>query len=566
MSDREEPLMLKKRPGSSPPPPPPQDPRIVNGIVKLRTLWDIPDLAILNQMLAIVRKDKDVQATEQQWSTDSIENQIFVLRCSLTEYEQPVWTLSTGELGRPPMQKWRYPSGDLDFVLNLITSESTGASLSDLITTTSHKQYSSTPTLTGLAPPDPDLDQDKTVQIKALNIQLAQQSQSSAPSPSPSSPDSTSMLQGDLSLARLPTVLQSIKMSRMTGRLELRDKDGQSDVYFDAGNPVHALHSGSVGDLAITELLSWQSGQFRFHPNERTSERTVKNRLDTLLMEGMTFADQSTFLEQQGLSLSCFPIRKNPNLKQKEFEQIVSNGTPVDMRHALNFYHFIDDTISLLDLLRLVPLHKTEWVPLLFNFINQDLIVLANQPARSKVVAPYDAPIVDMSAAEAAIRGCIRNETGIFTPGAFLYFLNQEFLRFQAGGPPFSIIILTGRLSKKGGFSDYLPEAGVKETLQRIRSLIRPFETLAHFETFDYVLLLPQTEAPTAALVAQRLVLSLKTIPKVDWESDYSFWCGVASVPGDGKDVSTLISAAIKAKTKAVQTKTSVVMFRNLLE
>jgi GGDEF domain-containing protein len=542
--------MLKKRAGGSAASP--QEPRIVNGVIKLRTLWETPASAVLEVMLAYARRE-EVQSVEQHWTSESLDAS-FMLKCSVTDFETPVWTLSTGGIVGRPSDKWCHPSGDLGFILNLITSESTGTNLSDLITTSSSKQL--------IAAPSPPVDQqEQTEHLRAVDLQ----SSPTVTPPVPQQDSSTSMLQGDLSIARLPSLLQSIRMSKMTGRLELRDKDGQSDVYFDGGNPVHAVQGDSVGDLALIELLSWQTGQFRFHANERTSERSVKNRLDTLLMEGMTFADQSYFLEQNGLNLSCYPIRKKPGLRQKEFEEIVRSGPPVNMSHALNLYHYIDDTVPLIELLRIAPLHKTEWVPLLFNFINTELIVLATQPARSKIRLPENAPSLDMTAADAAIRGCLRSETGIFTPGAFLHFLRQEFLRFEAGGPPFSIVFMEARLVKKGGFSTYLPEAGVRETIQRILSLIRPFETLAHFETFDFILLLPQTEARTAALVAQRLVLSLRTIPKVDWESDYAYWCGIASVPGDGKDAATLIAAALQAKVKAVETKTPVVMFRNLL-
>jgi len=545
-------MLKKKQP--APVPQPVDIPRVVNGVMKLKGLWEHPDLDHLMRMLDYARDDEDIQVVEQQWTNES-QNNICVLKVSAPAHEEPIWTLQVGTLGRPLIDKWRYPTGDVSLVLNLITSESTGTNLSDLISTSRQMIVAPVP---APPPPSPAISESQTEKLRALTPEQVSEAQQA------STPSSPSMLQGDLKIVRLHSVLQSIRMSKMTGRLELRDKDGLSDVYFDEGTPVHAEHCGTTGDLALIELLSWQTGQFCFHAGERTSMRTVKNRLDALLMEGMTFADQSTFLEQQGLNLSSFPIRKNPHLKQTEFEEIVKRGSPIDMRQAMNIYCQIDDTINLLELLRVVPLHKTEWVPIFFNFITQELISLSDRPALHKKAVPIEGKPVDLNAAESAIRSCIRAETGIFTYDAFVYFLQQEFQRHEAGGMPFSVLLMEARI-KRGNALDYLPEQGMKETIGRIQSLKRPFETLAHFETFDYALLLPQTELRTATLVAQRLVLSLKTIPKVDFESDYLFWIGVAGVPGDGRDVATLLTAAQEAKARAVQTQTSVCMFRTLL-
>ncbi len=534
--------MLKKRNQAGPQP---EFNRVVNGIMKLKDLSIPPDLERLNFILGQAQQP-GVKVVEQQWNGKEL-NEYFILKCSAPAREVPVWVFLSGSSTRMPSEKWRYPTGDMALVHNVIQCETTGASLSELISNSQEMRATSAHELASLIPSQQPAQFDSPSGVHR-----------------PYQPEAQAILQGDLLLVQLPTLLQSIRMSKMTGRLELRNNEGGSYIYFDEGKPVHAEFCGSVGDLAVIELLSWTSGQFRFHPGERTVERSIKNRLDALLMEGMTFADQSAFLEKQGLTLSAYLIRKRPDMRQKEFETTVSQGAPLDLKLAGNFYCQIDDTIQLLDLLRIMPLHKTEWVPILFNFLTQGIVVLADQPARSRKTVSLDDRGLDMSVADNAMRGCIRAETGIFTQGAMLYFMQNEFARLEAGGSPFALIIFEGQLKRAGVF-DRLPESAVKEMITRVQSLIRPFEIFAHFELFDYALLLPQTELKTATLVAQRLVLSLRTIPSRDWESEYHFRCGVAGMPGDGKNVGTLVAAAQMAKQRAVESQSSVCMFRTLL-
>ncbi|MDZ4837253.1 MAG: DUF4388 domain-containing protein [Candidatus Melainabacteria bacterium] len=528
-----------------------EGPRLVNGVLKFKELPCPPELDLLRQMLEHAQKAGG-KVVEQQWLVED-RNEIFILRCSAAPQEEPVWVFLTGPLSRMPTEKWNYPSTDVTLIHQIIHSETQGA-MAEIVSDGGDM----------LAP-----------SVAALTVALADRSEpepsANQPPPRPAQQVSTkqqietgthAILQGDLVLVQLPTVLQSIQMSKMTGRLELRNQDGTSDVYFDDGRPVHAQYCGASGDIALIELLSWQDGKFRFFPDERTAEHSIKNRLDSLLVEGMTFADQNMYLNRHGLTTSTYLIRKRPEMTQVEFETILQ-AHPVDVRLAGNFYCQIDDTRTLLDILRVMPLHKTEWVPLLFQLITQGILVPSEKPARSRPVLVPAADDIDFTAIEASMRGCFRADTGVLNYGALLFFMQQEFSRYEAAGVPFSLLLFEGLMNFNREVRP-LPEAAAREMIRRTKSMIRPFEIFSHYKHADYALLLPMTDVKTAALVAQRLLEAFKTIPIVETET-YEFRIGVAGIPSDGNNVASMLASAQLAKQRAIETRSAMVLFRTLL-
>src|SRR5262249_21913234 len=95
------------------------------------------------------------------------------------------------------------------------------------------------------------------------------------------------IFEGDLCNMQMSTLLQSISMSKMTGRLQVISEAKSAAVYFQEGVPVHAQSPENTGDAAMLELMIFEVGQFHFVADSTTNERTVKKRLDSLLMEGV---------------------------------------------------------------------------------------------------------------------------------------------------------------------------------------------------------------------------------------------------------------------------------------
>ena len=99
---------------------------------------------------------------------------------------------------------------------------------------------------------------------------------------SPTRERTKAILEGELENMQVPTLLQSINMSKMTGRLNISNESSKCDVYFSDGAPQHAEAPENKGDAAIVEILTWEHGQFRFYQGEQSTEKSIKRRLDGL--------------------------------------------------------------------------------------------------------------------------------------------------------------------------------------------------------------------------------------------------------------------------------------------
>ncbi|MEO9255110.1 MAG: DUF4388 domain-containing protein [Tepidiformaceae bacterium] len=89
------------------------------------------------------------------------------------------------------------------------------------------------------------------------------------------------------SLAQLPLsdILTMLGAGGQSGRLELSSNDGRGDVYLRKGAIVHAAVGLKVGEPALSELLGWVGGAFRFQPQVLSPESTIDKPLDQLISE-----------------------------------------------------------------------------------------------------------------------------------------------------------------------------------------------------------------------------------------------------------------------------------------
>jgi len=183
-----------------------------------------------------------------------------------------------------------------------------------------------------------------------------------------------STLEGDLRNLQVPNLLQSIAMGKLTGRLQIKGRADTAMVFFVDGTPVHATMKGAEGDDALIELIAWDEGQFCFFPEPKSETKTVKKRLEFLIMEGCTFLDQYKSLTGKGLNFDAIVVRSHERLTEKEFEGMMDKGSGIDMDAQKKFYVSVDNHSSLFELLRSQHLSKTEWVPVLFNLVHCGLI------------------------------------------------------------------------------------------------------------------------------------------------------------------------------------------------
>lgn len=358
-------------------------------------------------------------------------------------------------------------------------------------------------------------------------------------------------LEGDLKNLQIPNVLQSIGMSKGTGRLEVTCKDENGVVYFADGAPVHCVLGSFEGSIALVELVGWDEGEFRFYPENRIEHHTIKKRLDTLLMEGAALDDQFKAIRARGIKDESFLIRNHPSITEQMFEKLLESGTGADMVLQKQFYQQIDNKSRLTDILRKFQVNKLDWVPIIFNFATCNLVTFVDQLPESRD-SQFEVDI-DWTQSLSIDRMLTRQDTGLYTYPAFLWMLEREFNRWERFSRPLSVVLLdiTTRPQEQGQMPEPLPIAGVREIAERLKKFKRKTDILAHYETFGFALILPETEQISARNLADRLVESLVANPLQGALNSTPLLAsaGVASIPEDCISLSGLLGRARARKS-----------------
>jgi hypothetical protein len=172
--------------------------------------------------------------------------------------------------------------------------------------------------------------------------------------------------------------------------------------------------------------------------------------------------------------------------------------------------------------------------------------------------------VVDASIVESVERNLSRAESGIFSYMAFLYFLEHEFVRFQRGGLPFSIVVF--ELSMKVGDSlEPVPMPAAREACDRIRKMKRTLDMVAHFEALEFAFLLPHTEPDGAAVFCSRVekLIRENALPGVDRSVLVTAY-GIAGIPEDCSGPDKLLTAASDARKHALATGKPTVCYKDI--
>ncbi|HEY9713290.1 MAG TPA: DUF4388 domain-containing protein, partial [Chroococcales cyanobacterium] len=377
----------------------------------------------------------------------------------------------------------------------------------------------------------------------------------------------SSALTGDLEHVQMPTLLQSVLMAKMTGKIVMESGKRTAQVWFIDGFPVHAETADAVGEESIFDLLAWKEGNFHFEPGSKTDARTIKQNLDTLLLQGMQLIDNATYLRNAGLRPEATMLRKYKNISEKEFEAMVASGAPLPLDAQKKFYRSIDENRTVQQFLEKLRLPRSQWIPLMCNMLRCDLVSLSSPSSHTKT-HKLEPKSIDKRAIQNVMMSLRRPETGMFTYPAFLYFLEQEYFRGYRSASPISIVVFQIRV-RSGNLDpvrEPLPLAALGEAVRRISRVKRHVDLMAHYETFDYALLLPNTKTAGAAVFTNRVMKALNSAPLAPGidSSNLSLAFGIACIPEDTLDLSLLLSAAEVAKNAAQHSNNPVVLYRDI--
>jgi DNA-binding response OmpR family regulator len=102
-----------------------------------------------------------------------------------------------------------------------------------------------------------------------------------------------SVLRGSLAQMNVMDLLQSLDMGRKTCTLTLRNEDDKCKMFFADGQINHAIYGDLKGDPAVYKVLTWTGGTFEIDFSGSSSEQTVTQSTQGLLLEGLRLLDES---------------------------------------------------------------------------------------------------------------------------------------------------------------------------------------------------------------------------------------------------------------------------------
>jgi len=455
---------------------------------------------------------------------------------------EPHWTLSRcTEDTRSEL--FSLASGDVELILNLVLSEATTKS-------TVSDQTTHGP---GAEQQDDTHSRLKTVlgENGADNAMLRSRMRASQVRM-----PAAITLAGEMPDIELSGVLQSIMICKMSGRLDVQDNMQQAEIYFQDGVATHAtLQSGLssestedlIGDEVLLNVLIWDAGSFAFQKDRKSSEKTVRRRLEVLLLEGASLRDFHKYLRNYSIGLDTILYVQNPNLTEADMNKALASGVPIDAELQKRLYQSIDGKNSLVSILRELKLPSTTWIPIVFNLVSL-CFVTPDKNAQGLKIDSVGPPPVDPVSVDSERRNLVRPETGLTSFSMFHHFLEVEFARSAWRANPFSVVILELRSR-----SETLSNEALQQVAQCLSSFKEPFDLFAHYKLCDFVLLLPLRIDEECRSLLERFNTKLHSIPLpgVASADDLSVCFGIASVPADADQPNTLLIAAERAKNHA---------------
>jgi GGDEF domain-containing protein len=483
------------------------------------------------------------------------------------------WSMYAGA-GKSASLLWTYVSCDVLLVYNLVLQSSGGAKEQ---TTSERRNGGNMPrtenTFYRLEPYAAQATQSQEQNLASQRTTGGMQavSDSDALPKAPRPARSRGALNGDLAHVQMPTLLQSVLMAKMNGCLEVKRDDDEAEIFFVNGVPTHATcASGSAGEETLFELLGWKEGDFHFEPEKAAEEVTIKQPLDSLLLQGMQLIDNEAYLANAGLRPGSIITPKHRGLSTEDFESIVANGAPLNMALQKTFYQSIDGLKTAEQIARNLTLPRSRWVPIMCNMLRCDLITLNAGMDGKKLISRLEPKVIDKRAIHNVMMSLRRADTGMFTYPAFLYFLEQEYFRAYRSASPLSVVIFQMRMKSQDPADpvrEPLSFEALSEAVRRMSRVKRNQDLLSHYETFDYAFLLPNTKSVGVEAFIRRITKAVTEEPLVAGSTrdmvEMTF--GSACIPEDTLELSLLLSAAEVAKNGAQHTESQLVFYHQLI-
>ena len=297
------------------------------------------------------------------------------------------------------------------------------------------------------------------------------------------------------------------------------------------------------------------------------NNQTVHQSPESLLTRATQFSDRMSYLIDAGMKPSSVLFSRFIHLSEMEFVERVSSSKPTDIATLKKFYQSLGGWKTIDELGRLLQLSPNQLMNAIYFLLISDLISISNSGVTPEAFA-MEPKEIDVDAIRNVMM-CLRcADSGMFIYPAFLYFLEQEYLRSYRAKSQFSVVVFEmRRLVEINGevVRQALPAPALVDATLRLSRLKRHQDLLAHYDVSDYAFLLPSTTAGGASIFANRLVKCLTSSPLAGMEAgQLSVSVGSASIPDDFTDLGALLGAAESCMKRSRSIGQPVVMYKDV--
>jgi hypothetical protein len=92
-------------------------------------------------------------------------------------------------------------------------------------------------------------------------------------------------LTGTIDKMSLLEIIKLLNSGKMTGYLKVNNSYGKGELYVKSGQIVHCIAGTSIGEAAVTKMLSWIEGSFSFEADIEAPEESVVTSTKQLLLD-----------------------------------------------------------------------------------------------------------------------------------------------------------------------------------------------------------------------------------------------------------------------------------------
>jgi hypothetical protein len=105
----------------------------------------------------------------------------------------------------------------------------------------------------------------------------------------------------------LPNLVQMLAMNAVTGALRLERQGEVGELFFKAGEIVHAACGGLTGAPGFSRILRWESGQIQLQPNVLPPQETIDIPWHALLIQTMAKIEDQKARKEPAEEISALP-------------------------------------------------------------------------------------------------------------------------------------------------------------------------------------------------------------------------------------------------------------------